>query len=89
MGSLFVGSATKGFTDLTLADKSRLTAVSKTEVSPALAKLLEALKVHGNVDEPTEIVIGVMGSKKHQVFTVTVEDLHEIREILQWTLGQE
>src|SRR5206468_3037438 len=91
MGALLVGSSTKGFSELraAAAGTSALVSTKDKKVSPALAKLLEALKDQGEIQGPTEVVIGVFGKNKQHVFSLELEDLSEIQEILQWTIGRE
>ena len=93
MGHLLIDSGTKGFTELNslavtqIKDGGR--EIDTTQVSPALVKLLDALKEHGNHDgEPTEIFIAIRGKQEH-AFTIVVDNLSEIQEILQWTVGQD
>ena len=90
MGALLIDSSTKGFVGLTAiaASDQRAANVDPGEVSPALAKLLDALNEQGTDGGPVEVVIGVFGKHQH-VFSVTLEDLSEIQEILQWTIGRE
>lgn len=90
MGALLIDSSTKGFVGLTAvpAQESLVPSIDKQEVSPALSQLLDAFNEVGNAEGPTEVVIGVFG-KRHHVFTIQLEDLSEIQEILQWAIGRE
>lgn len=88
MAELFIDSSTKGFTDMTAVStaKSLSIGVDRTAASPALSKLLDALKQQANSKTPTEVVIGVFGDEQH-VFSLKLDDLREIQEILEWTIG--
>ncbi len=88
MAALFTDTVTKGFTDMAAVSTAQSLAigVDRTKASPALVKLLEALKLQTNSGKPTEVMIGVFGDQQ-QIFTIQLDDLREIQEILEWTIG--
>lgn len=85
MGDLFIDSSTKGFTGISTA--ANQAAIQKGDMSPGLTKLLEAVRDASQQKGPVEINIAVSGSEK-RIFTINVDDLGEIQEILQWTVGR-
>lgn len=59
------------------------------QAAPPLKMLHEALSLYGNDSgKPTEISITIHG-KKEFTFSFKVNDLSEIQEILQWTIGKD
>ncbi|MCL4069408.1 hypothetical protein M3484_22885 [Pseudomonas sp. GX19020] len=86
MGSLHIDSTTKGFDALSPLAQSDTN--NSDRISPALSALLTALRKEAPTGEPVEIVIGVMG-KQQTVYSVTIQNAEEIKEILEWTIGQQ
>ena len=86
MGALFIDSSTKGFDGLSPVQLSGKT--NEDRMSPALSALLTALKKEAPKGEPVEIIIGVVG-KEQTIYSVTVQNAEEIKEILEWTVGQQ
>jgi hypothetical protein len=85
MGALLIGSSTKGFTGMTVAQTPA--EVEKGNISPGLQQLLSAIDDVAESGGPVEINIVVSG-KERRVFTINVDNLGEIQEILQWTVGR-
>lgn len=86
MGDLFIDASTKGFDGLSPVQLSGDT--NEDRMSPALSALLTALKKEAPKGEPVEIVIGVIG-KEQTIYSVTIQNAEEIKEILEWTVGQQ
>ena len=86
MGSLFIDASTKGFDALY---PKRLSGETNSDrMSPALSALLTALRKEAPKGEPVEIIVGVVG-KEQTIYSVTVQNAEEIKEILEWTVGQQ
>jgi hypothetical protein len=83
MGDLYIGSSTKGFTGMSVA--SSPSDVDSGKISPALKQLLSAIE--DSSGGPVEINISIKGSQD-KVFTINVDDVGEIQEILQWSVGR-
>lgn len=85
MGALLIGSSTKGFTGMTAAQTPAK--IEKGDVSPALQQLLSAINDVSEGGGPVDINIVVNGQER-RAFTINVDDLGEIQEVLQWTVGR-
>jgi hypothetical protein len=91
MGHLLVDSSTKGFVELSELALDQIKSdpsVDKTQISPALSALLTALSDNAMHNGPTEVVIMINGDQS-KAFSFVIDDLSEIQEILQWTVGRE
>ena len=64
-----------------------LTRLYDDKAVPALTAFQDAINKFGNEKgKPTKITITVQG-KEDFTFSIEIEDLSEIQEILQWTIG--
>lgn len=91
MGALLTESGTKGFIELSEIALEQIksdSSIDRSKISPALSALLTVLNNDQKNDGPTEIMIMINGDKS-KAFSFVVDDISEIQEILQWTIGRE